>query len=162
MTPPQAACLLCCCCLYVFPVCIMKCQGHRLWLQDVPRGDWYCPECRPKQVRSRKASRRKSFYEEEESNEGEDEETQADDRLANPVSFYIHLTNHSIMPPDYTVTCNILWYVYTVTCNILCYVYTVTCNILWYVYTVTCNILWYVYTVTCNILWYVYTLYWLS
>ncbi|KAF6034673.1 BAZ1A [Bugula neritina] len=67
-------------------LCDMCDRGHHMYclkppVKDVPRGDWYCPECRPKQVRSRKASRRKSFYEEEESNEGEDEETQADDSV---------------------------------------------------------------------------------
>lgn len=51
--------------------------------QTVPEGDWFCPECRPKQRSRRLSSRQRpsleSDEEMEDSMEGEDDEVDGDD-----------------------------------------------------------------------------------
>ncbi len=50
--------------------------------QSVPEGDWFCPDCRPKQRSSRLPSRQRSSIddeEEEEEGEGDDEEQEEED-----------------------------------------------------------------------------------
>lgn len=55
-----------------------------MWfVQTVPEGDWFCPECRPKQRSRRLSSRQRpsleSDEEMEENMEGEDDEVDDDD-----------------------------------------------------------------------------------
>ncbi|KAM8914075.1 bromodomain adjacent to zinc finger domain protein 1A isoform 2-T2 [Spinachia spinachia] len=59
-------------------------RGHhthclRPRLKAVPEGDWFCPDCRPKQRSSRLPSRQRSSIDEEEPEEEEEEEEEEDD-----------------------------------------------------------------------------------
>lgn len=49
-------------------------QSHNTWLQSVPEGEWFCPDCRPKQRSSHISSRQRSSLDEEEEDENEEEE----------------------------------------------------------------------------------------
>lgn len=55
---------------------------HYVTFQTVPEGDWFCPECRPKQRSRRLSSRQRpsleSDEEMEDSMEGEDDEVDSD------------------------------------------------------------------------------------
>jgi hypothetical protein len=47
--------------------------------QHVPQGEWFCPDCRPKDVkRSPRKGRRRTFSEREEVSSGEEEESEAE------------------------------------------------------------------------------------
>ena len=48
-------------------------------LQSVPRGDWYCPDCRPKDLVRTPLKRRKSSLFDEETEEEEESEAESSD-----------------------------------------------------------------------------------
>ncbi|XP_071354679.1 bromodomain adjacent to zinc finger domain protein 1A isoform X2 [Trachinotus anak] len=59
-------------------------RGHhthclRPRLKSVPEGDWFCPDCRPKQRSSRVPSRQRSSIDEEEEQEDSDEEEEEEE-----------------------------------------------------------------------------------
>ncbi|XP_013387932.1 bromodomain adjacent to zinc finger domain protein 1A-like [Lingula anatina] len=64
-------------------------RGHHMYclkppMKDVPKGDWYCPDCRPKVKLQSPRKRRKTFSqssdeEEEEESEEEEEEDESED-----------------------------------------------------------------------------------
>nr|XP_020442041.1 bromodomain adjacent to zinc finger domain protein 1A [Monopterus albus] len=59
-------------------------RGHhthclRPRLKLVPEGDWFCPDCRPKQRSSRLPSRQRSSVDEEEDEDGEEEEEEQEE-----------------------------------------------------------------------------------
>jgi len=43
-------------------------------LQQVPAGEWFCPDCRPKEVKSPRKGRRRAFSQEDSSEEEEEED----------------------------------------------------------------------------------------
>lgn len=47
--------------------------------QSVPEGDWFCPDCRPKQRSSRIPSRQRSSIDEDEEEEEGDKEEEEDE-----------------------------------------------------------------------------------
>ncbi|WAR18255.1 BAZ1A-like protein [Mya arenaria] len=55
-------------------------RGHHLYclkpaLKQVPVNEWFCPDCRPKEVKSPRKGRRRAFSQEESSEEEEEEES---------------------------------------------------------------------------------------
>ncbi|XP_070697907.1 bromodomain adjacent to zinc finger domain protein 1A [Pempheris klunzingeri] len=59
-------------------------RGHhthclRPRLKSVPEGDWFCPDCRPKQRSSRLPSRQRSTIDEEEEEEDEEQEDESEE-----------------------------------------------------------------------------------
>ncbi|XP_045165430.2 bromodomain adjacent to zinc finger domain protein 1A-like isoform X2 [Mercenaria mercenaria] len=60
-------------------------RGHHMYclkppLKHVPQGEWFCPDCRPKDVkRSPRKGRRRTFSEREEVSSGEEEEEESED-----------------------------------------------------------------------------------
>ena len=53
--------------------------------QNVPKGDWFCPDCRPKETKKRspRKERRRTFSEHQSSDEEEDDDEEAEDRYCN-------------------------------------------------------------------------------
>lgn len=55
-----------------------------LCLQHIPQGDWFCPDCRPKEIRTPRKGRRRTFSEEtdEEAESGEEEMEEEEEEQA--------------------------------------------------------------------------------
>lgn len=54
-----------------------------IYFQTIPKGDWFCPDCKPKETkRSPRKERRRTFSQQESSDE-EDEESEEEDRSVN-------------------------------------------------------------------------------
>ncbi|XP_021368810.1 bromodomain adjacent to zinc finger domain protein 1A-like isoform X2 [Mizuhopecten yessoensis] len=66
-------------------LCDMCDRGHHMYclkprLKNVPSGDWYCPDCKPKETkRSPLKSRRRTFSEQSEEEKEEEEEADSDE-----------------------------------------------------------------------------------
>lgn len=50
-----------------------------IFLQTVPEGDWFCPNCRPKEVRPSPRKGRQTYIAESDDSESESEEEEEDE-----------------------------------------------------------------------------------